>query len=53
MFTLMTESDWEALRLTDEDLDRLLLRPCDLARYIDAQDGSDQPTGDAPRQPGQ
>ena len=37
MFTLMTESDWEALRLTDDDLDRLLLRPCDLARYIDAQ----------------
>lgn len=43
LLMLLTESDWAALRLTSDDIDRLVLRPCELARYIDAQGGLDKP----------
>lgn len=49
LLTLMTESDCEALRLTDDDLERLLLGQL---AHCDAEGDSNPPTSDAPHQTG-
>ena len=48
MLMLLSQNDLDALRLTANDLDHMLL--CKLERY---DDGLNQPTGDATHQPSQ
>ena len=47
LFTLLSQSDLDALQLTADDLNHLLLG--ELEHYA-AQDGSNQPTSDATHQ---
>ena len=50
LLTLLSQKDLESLRLTADDLDRLLLGKLE---HYDAQDDPDQPIGDAAHQPSQ
>lgn len=51
-FTPLTETEWAAMRLTDDDLARLL-RPCKLMPYVATVGAPDQHTIDTTTKPTQ